>query len=95
MAKLETRRFRLKVTIEAFVFGEDDQPWWWREQVASGVYVSQWPGRDGKPAAAQIESLSGLVDVCKGDYVIRNSNGEIACVKPDVFPTLYEQEEAR
>lgn len=95
MAEL-IRRFKLKpVVIEAFRFGVDPEPWWWREQVAKGAKVTQVLGRDGQPLAAQIETIATLKNVYPGDWVLRDSNGELSCLKHDAFKAQYDQEEAR
>lgn len=93
---MEARRFKLKpVTVEAFRFGVDAEPFWWEEQIISGESASQWLGRDGQPISAQIETLRGLKNVYPGDWVIRHSNGELSTLKHEAFKVTYDWEDAR
>lgn len=87
----EARRFQLKpVMIEAFRFGIDPEPWWWVEQTRAQIVVTQVYGRDKLPFGAQIETLEGLKDVNKGDWVVRDSNGEIKPYTERAFLETFE-----
>jgi hypothetical protein len=71
------------VIIEAFLLGEDDNPSWWTEAIASGVVTTN-------ENQFYIHTLEGdqLATPCK-DYIIKGVRNELYPCKKDIFKETY------
>lgn len=82
-------KFRKKpVEIEAFRFGRDKPPVWWREAVDKEVAIIFNGMSDN--AFASIETLEGIMNARRGDWIIRGVKGDLYPCKPDIFEATYE-----
>ncbi len=68
--------------IEAFEWGKDDVPQWWkdREDITIGVQYG----------SAFIPTLEGTMEAKVGDFIIKGLKGELYPCKPDIFIMKYE-----
>lgn len=82
-------KFRKKpVVIEAFMFGFDVEPEWFKQ---TGVEYIYWHcDEKNPPSGAKIDTLEGVMTAYVGDYVIKGIKGEIYPCKPDIFEATYE-----
>jgi hypothetical protein len=84
-------RYRKKpVVIEAFRYGIDPEPDWFKEALRYGnVYYNTWIPEDPIPEC-YIKTLEGIMTCNAGDYLIRGIIGELYPCKPDIFEATYE-----
>lgn len=55
------------------------------------IYDAAWQVGKGIPFVnMRIKTLEGVMDVSKGDFVIKGVNGEFYPCKPDIFEKTYE-----
>jgi hypothetical protein len=82
-------KFRKKpVVIEAFMFGADVEPDWFKQ---SGVEYIYWHDDDRQPpSGAKIDTLEGVMTAYVGDWIIKGIKGELYPCKADIFEATYE-----
>ncbi|WP_121605524.1 hypothetical protein [Virgibacillus sp. Bac332] len=83
-------KYRKKpVVIEAFKYGIDDMPEWFKEACRNNIItmISQYAG---EARWCEIETLEGTMTANEGDYIIKGVNGEFYPCKPDIFKQTYE-----
>lgn len=79
-------KYRKKpVVIEAFLWGTDKVPDWWKELKGVTINVNT--------QSAFIPTLEGTMEARKGDYIIKGIKGEVYPCKPDIFEASYEPAE--
>ena len=79
-------KFRKKpVIIEAFQEGKECPLWFTKAAIDETVYYNKASGK------LEIITLEGIMQVSKGDWIIRGVNGEIYPCKPDIFEKTYEE----
>lgn len=87
-------KFRKKpVVIEAFAFGIDKPPHWWKDAVDTGkasVLSENISPKHVRIEGAYIETLEGRMRAERGDWIIRGVKGELYPCKPDIFAATYE-----
>jgi hypothetical protein len=88
-------KYRKKpVVIEAFIFGYEVEPQWFKDALDSGVVKYHWRGSDPKkdpPDGLLIKTLEGEFSTSYGyEYIIKGIQGEIYPCKPDIFEATYE-----
>lgn len=77
-------KYRKKpVIIEAFQWGIDSVPDWWKN--ATGITV------DVNTGSAFIPTLEGIHEARVKDFVIQGVKGELYPCKPDIFEMTYEK----
>lgn len=62
---------------------------WWPGKEIEGVFVIEPQTRE--PGWAYVKTRGGNLTVYPGDWVIRNSEGELHLCNPDVFGAIYEE----
>lgn len=86
-------RYRKKpVVIDAFCFGRDPQPDWFRDKVTSDDIHFHSNGGFDRVDYCTIRTLEGVMSGDRGDWIIRGVKGEIYPCKPDIFEATYEPE---
>ncbi|KGL44498.1 hypothetical protein EP56_07815 [Listeriaceae bacterium FSL A5-0209] len=84
-------KYRKKpVEVEAFQFDPDKnarEPDWFWLGIGTGVIAAQY---QGSVQSWHIETLEGLMQISKGDWIIRGVKGELYPCKPDIFEMTYE-----
>ncbi len=76
-------RYRKKpVVIEAFKWGTDEVPGWWRDH--EGIKINVATG------SAFIPTLEGTHEARVGDFIIQGIQGELYPCMPDIFEATYE-----
>jgi hypothetical protein len=94
-------KFRKKpVVIEAFKFGLDEQPEWFKSAVTEGDILIEtiippqgYKPNDPRIHECHIKTLEGVMTGNHGDYIIQGVKGEIYPCKPDIFEATYEPAE--
>lgn len=71
------------IIVEAFQWGVDEIPTWWREQ--SGEF-----NIDTSTGSVFIPTLEGIHEAGIDDYIIQGIKGELYPCKPDIFELTYE-----
>lgn len=92
-------RYRKKpVEIEAFLFGVDEMPDWFKEKVESkDVVIKAIPFTEARARNygqrwCEIKTLEGTMTAYEGyDYIIKGVQGEIYPCKADIFKATYEE----
>jgi len=80
-------KYRKKpVVIEAFKWGTDVVPDWWKR--VNGLTL------DVNTGSAFIPTLEGTMEAKLGDYIIQGVQGEVYPCKPDIFEATYEAVES-
>ena len=77
------------IELEAFKFTlkkNDKEPDWFLKEVGNKVIVKQ----NGMKQEWYIVTFGGPVIISKGDYIVRDAQGEMYPCKPDVFDLTYE-----
>lgn len=83
------------VIVEAFRFGFDAQPAWFRGQFNSMSVVIR-PNYNGPgQEIADIRTLEGWMRANRGDWIVKGVRGELYPVKPDIFAETYEACDAK
>ena len=83
-------KYRKKpVVIEAFRFGHDKPPVWWKDAVDCHNAQCTDNGE-----VAEIATLEGTMSAYSGDYIIRGVQGELYPCRADIFNATYEMVEA-
>lgn len=77
------------VIIEAFRYGIDDRPEWFKE-AGRGLTEEDFPPYGDKERWCDIYTLEGVMTVYRGYWIIRGVQGEIYSCDPDVFALNYE-----
>jgi len=78
-------KYRKKpVVVEAFKWGTDEVPQWWKD--AEGITL------DVATGSAFIPTLEGVHEAKLGDMIIKGVANEIYPCKPDIFEQTYERE---
>jgi hypothetical protein len=78
------KQYRKKpVVIEAFKWGTDVVPEWWKK--LEGVMIQPSTG------SAFIPTLEGKMEARVGDYIIQGVKGEVYPCKPDIFAATYDE----
>ena len=78
------------VVIEAFRLGEA-WPEWWADAVAVGTAKPTTFNKNGDgPDSAQIETLFGTYRAERGDWIIRDTKGNLQRCRADFFALIYE-----
>ena len=75
------------VRVEAFQFGAEEYPEWFKEKLSSGninVIVD-----NNRPIACVIETPEGEFKAYKNDYIVKGIEGEIYPVKQSIFEKTY------
>jgi hypothetical protein len=88
-----SKKYRKKpVTIEAYQYGEEEAPQWFKEAVRKGIAVpfSQY---GGDKRWCEIETEEGTLKAKLGDYIIQSPKGDIYPVKRAIFEDTYEKVE--
>ena len=75
---------KMPIVIEAFQWGIDEVPTWWREQ--SGEF-----NIDISSGSVFIPTLEGTHEARVGDYIIQGIKDELYPCKPDIFELTYER----
>lgn len=86
-------KFRKKpVVIEAFQYGIDNQPAWFRDKVSSDdiICYCKYGLLIPKNCFCEIKTLEGTMTANYSDYIIQGVNGEIYPCKADIFDKTYE-----
>lgn len=87
MEEKNTRKFiKRPIIIEAFQFGYDDEPNWFKPITIEIDYdngISRLKGR--------ISTLEGNMCFWEGDYVIRGIKGEVYVCRRDIFEETYDE----
>ena len=80
-----------KVALQAFRFGYDLAPSWYKYAACHGTVILCDDGDDEKQFYVLIANDRSMEDeIAKfGDYIIRDKHGEIYPCKPDVFDKKY------
>ena len=78
------------VEIEAFKLFEEGMPYWFVDEIDKNKILINRVGREGKNVC-YINTLEGDMQADKGDYIIKDINGEIYPCKPDIFHKTYEK----
>ena len=78
------------VIIEAFRFGFDDEPCWFREYCKSN---DVWIRRGWFGGLCFIKTLEGEMKAEKGDMIIKGVKGEVYPCKYDIFMQTYDKVE--
>lgn len=82
-------RFRKKpVVIEAFRYNVDPRPDWFVDKVSDLTILTT-------ESHCKIQTLEGVMDGMKGDWIIKGIKGEIYPCKPDIFEATYEPAEEK
>lgn len=77
-------KYRKKpVIIEAFRLGVESIPKWFEVKSCE-------LDKDGKVLNVYISTLEGTMKANRGDYIIKEVNGEIYPCKADIFEKTYE-----
>ena len=79
------------IVIEAFCFGIDDMPDWFVDKRTTGDIVTH--GTYDHISSCDIQTLEGVMQGKRGDYIIKGIQGEIYPCKPDIFLATYEKVE--
>lgn len=83
-------KYRKKpVEIEAFRLGIDYMPDWFMDRVTTNDIILRSDEARGI-AAAEINTLEGVMRADYGDFIIKGVKGEIYPCKPDIFAATYE-----
>ena len=78
-------KYRKKpVVIDAFRLGIDYIPDWFMDKVTTDEIILLSGGR------AHINTLEGIMQAEKGDFIIKGVHGECYPCKPDIFEKTYE-----
>lgn len=84
-------KYRLKAPVEALHWDKDctvdDLIAFFGEQDWYGPHASMPRGEDDMLGIAK--RGGGMVNVVKGDWIVRGVNGEFYAVKPDIFTETY------
>lgn len=81
-------KFRKKpVDVEAFRFGIDKPYLWWKTAVDDGKARVVTPVPCDGP---QYVSIAARMYADRGDWIVRDVNGELYSCKPDIFAATYE-----
>ena len=79
------------ILVEAFRFGFDQQPNWFRGCVGASSIVIRpnWngPGQE----IADIRTLEGWMRANRGDWIVKGVRDELYPVKADIFTETYEE----
>ena len=74
------------------------EAWLWDESKATferiGCDSMSWEGHTNKPdlmKRLRITTLEGVMEVNKGDYIIKGVKGEFYPCKPDIFKLTYDE----
>jgi len=86
--KMEMRKRKMKyvnkpVVVEAFQFGVDEYPEWFKGN-------SQISLHEDYPNCCKIITLEGVMEAWKYDMIIKGVKGEIYPCKKDIFDASYE-----
>lgn len=86
--KMEMRKRKMKyvnkpVVVEAFQFGVDEYPEWFKGN-------SQISLHEDYPNCCKIITLEGVMEAWKYDMIIKGVKGEIYHCKKDIFDASYE-----
>jgi hypothetical protein len=93
---VKTLKFRKRpLEVDAFQWPSDNPPNWWKEMLAVEDSEAVGNAREylqflGNPPHALIATLEGVVRVNRGDWIIRNTEGDVYPCNPDIFTQLYE-----
>jgi hypothetical protein len=87
------------VQVEAFKFGVDEAPLWFKEKIATGqarVYQkvgSAVLGSDiyDKRACCMVRFKDGEVYGVFGDFIVKEASGDLFVYSPDAFFALHEK----
>ncbi len=83
-------KFRKKpVIIEAFQYGVEDFPPWFKKAEQRGRVQCFWLYGE-EQRWCEIETPEGTMRGESGDWIIRGIHGEIYPYKPDIFEATYE-----
>lgn len=83
-------KYRKKpVIIEAFRYGIDDRPAWFKEAERHGS-VQCFSQYGGDARWCEVVTLEGRITAQEGDWIIRGVQGEIYPCNPDIFALTYE-----
>ena len=74
------------IVIEAFRFGYEACPEWWKSAEQGGQVKVVLP-----EASAYIETLEGTMKAYVGDYIIKGIKGELYPCKADIFRETYSE----
>jgi hypothetical protein len=75
--------------VEAFQFGHDEMPSWFRDVVSQGrVTLEGIPEHRG--SWCRIKTLEGEMVGFNGEWIIQGIKGEIYPCKADIFEATYE-----
>lgn len=84
-------KYRKKpVIVEAFRWGYDQEPDWYKEAVNKGSVFEQ---KHYEHPYCVIKTLEGNHGCSYGDYIIKGVKGELYPCKPDIFEMTYERVE--
>jgi hypothetical protein len=87
MGEKKTRTFiKRPVIVEAFQFGYEEEPSWFRPAVIEMDYDNRISRLKGC-----ISTLGGDIWFWEGDYVIRGVKGELYPCRRDIFEETYEE----
>ena len=74
------------VIVEAFQFGYDEEPSWFKPNAVEIDYDNEIPRLKGC-----ISTLEGDMWFWEGDYVIRGVKGELYPCRRDIFEETYDE----
>ena len=85
-------KYRKKpVVIEAFRFGHDNIPDWFRKALDDNyIEIESIPSFFGSTSFVKIYTLEGTMEAHVGDYIIKGIQGELYPCKPKIFEETYE-----
>lgn len=81
------------VVVEAFQFGVDEMPDWFGYMHKALNYDLNLEGSQELVAVCFTSPFQQTMTANKGDYIIKESNGEIYPCKADIFEATYEKVE--
>lgn len=85
------RKFKKKpVVIEAFQYGTDEFPEWFKEACRDDV-VTMFSQYGGEVKYCEIETLEGTHRCNHGDWVAKGVDGELYPIKHSIFIKTYEE----
>lgn len=87
MAKYRGKPFE----IEAFRFGHDDVPEWFKESLKSGVAAATLKPNSDIVSLYAIEVDIGILHAFPGDYIIKDYSGMVYCCGAEHFESRYER----
>ena len=90
-------KYRKIAEIEAFRFGYDESPDWFKNAVDSHK-IKNFTGylsgdRSRLFCCCHIKTLEGTMEATAGDWIIKGIQGEIYPCKDDIFQQTYEKVE--